>query len=251
MVIAKERLTASAAHLGISLCIAAAALLVFAVWYPYPYREVSGGRELFLILITVDVLLGPLITLAIFDRRKPVRELVLDLTVVGCIQLAALAYGLWTVAAARPVHLVFEFDRLRVVHAIDIPEELVAKAPPGVVPEPWRGPTLLAVRPFHDANEKMDATLAALQGVQLGARPDLWQSYAAARDRIIAAARPAAALKQSHPAQAGLIDSVLRSLGRDPNRTLYLPLVSRKSAWTALLDPQTAEVVGFVPLDPF
>lgn len=252
MVIAKERLTASAAHLGISLCIAAAAaLLVFAVWYPYPYREVSGGRELFLLLVTVDVILGPLITLAIFDRRKPVRELVLDLTVVGCIQLAALGYGLWTVAAARPVHLVFEFDRLRVVHAIDIPEELLPQAPAGVEPEPWRGPTLLAVRPFRDANENMEATLQALQGVQLGARPDLWQSYAAARDRVIAAARPAAVLVQSHPTQAGLVEAALRRLGRDPNRTLYLPLVSRQSAWTALLDPQTAEVVGFVPLDPF
>lgn len=252
MVIAKERLKACATHLGISLCIAAAAaLLVFAVWYPYPYREVSGGRELFLILMTVDVLLGPLITLAIFDRRKPVRELVTDLTVVGAIQLAALGYGLWTVAAARPVHLVFEFDRLRVVHAIDIPEELLSKAPAGVEPQPWRGPTLLAVRPFRDPNEKLEATLQALQGVQLGARPDLWQPYAVARERVVAAAQSVQALMQSHPAQAGLVDAALRGLGRDPNRTLYLPLVSRKSAWTALLDPQTAEVVGFVPLDPF
>jgi hypothetical protein len=97
----------------------------------------------------------------------------------------------------------------------------------------------------------MQATLQALGGVQLAARPDLWQSYAAARERIIAAARPAEALKRSHPAQAGLIDAALRRAGRDPNRTLYLPLVSRQSAWTALLDPQTAEVVGFVPLDPF
>src|SRR3954447_23361508 len=121
----KERLRASGLHLGISLCIAVtAALLVFAAWYPYPYREISGGRELFLLVTTVDVILGPLITFAIFNRSKPRRELVLDLSVVACIQLAALGYGLWTVAVARPVHLVFEVDRLRVVHAIDIPDEL-------------------------------------------------------------------------------------------------------------------------------
>ena len=42
-----DRLKASTLHLGLSLCIAAlAALLVFAVWYPNPYREISGGREL-------------------------------------------------------------------------------------------------------------------------------------------------------------------------------------------------------------
>jgi hypothetical protein len=252
MVIAKERLRASGTHLGISLCIAAAAaLLVFTLWYPYPYRQVSGGRELFLILVSVDVVLGPLVTLTIFDKRKPVRELVLDLTVVAVLQLGALAYGLWTVAAARPVHLVFEIDRLRVVHSIDIPEELLAKAPAGVVPEPWTGPTPLAVRPFRDAGEEGSATMAALRGVALAARPDLWQPYAAARDRVIQAAHPVEALKRKYPAQAAVIDAALQRAGRDAAHTLYLPLVSRKFFWTALLDPKTADVVGFAPVDPF
>jgi hypothetical protein len=252
MVIAKERLRASGTHLGISLCIAAlAALLVFTLWYPYPYRQVSGGRELFMILVSVDVVLGPLITLAIFNRRKSTRELVLDLTVVAFLQLGALAYGLWTVAAARPVHLVFEVDRLRVVHSPDIPEELLAKAPEGVAAEPWTGPTLLAVRPFRNADEEGSATMAALQGVALAARPDLWQSYASARDRVIGAARPVEALKRKYPAQAAIIDAALQRAGRDAAHTLYLPMVSRKFFWTAFLDPQTADVVGFAPVDSF
>jgi hypothetical protein len=48
-----------------------AAALVFGVWYPYPYREISGGRELFLIVVTVDVIWGHCITLAVFNRTKP------------------------------------------------------------------------------------------------------------------------------------------------------------------------------------
>jgi hypothetical protein len=248
----KERLTASGIHLGISVCIAAAAaLLVFALWYPYPYREISGGRDLFLIVTTVDVILGPLITLAIFNRAKPVRELAVDLTVVGLVQLAALGYGLWTVAVARPVHLVFEADRLRVVHAIDIPEELFNRAPQGVRIEPWLGPTLLAVRPFRDAEESYSATMEALQGVQLAARPDLWQPYGAARTRILAAAKPVEVLKRRMPTYRGVIDAALKQAGRDPANTLYLPMVSRKFFWTALIDAQTADVVGFAPLDSF
>ena len=46
---------------------------------------------LFLILVAVDVMMGPLITLFIFNRAKPLRELRLDLVVVGALQLAALA----------------------------------------------------------------------------------------------------------------------------------------------------------------
>ena len=58
----QARLKASGIHFGISLTIALmAALLVFVVWYPYPYREISGGRELFFIVVTVDVILARII----------------------------------------------------------------------------------------------------------------------------------------------------------------------------------------------
>ncbi|MEJ6021483.1 TfpX/TfpZ family type IV pilin accessory protein [Ramlibacter sp. PS4R-6] len=252
MVIGQERLRAALVHLAISAGIAAlAATLVFALWYPYPYRDISGGRELFLIVTGVDVILGPLITLTIFNLAKPRRELVLDLSVVACIQLAALGYGLWTVAVARPVHMVFEFDRLRVVHGVDVPEDLLAQTPPGVQAEPWGGPTLLAVRPFRDANENMQATLVAMQGIQLAARPDLWQPYDQARPRVTAAAQPVEALRRRMPAKAPALDAALASLGRDAARTKYLPLVSRKLAWVAFIEPATGDVVGFAPVDPY
>ena len=116
------RARAAAIHLTISLALAAlAGLLVFAVWYPYPYREISGGRELFILVVTVDVVMGPLMTLAVFNLSKPRKELFRDLAVIAVLQIAALVYGLWTVAVARPVHLVFEIDRFRVVHSIRDP----------------------------------------------------------------------------------------------------------------------------------
>jgi glycerol uptake facilitator-like aquaporin len=92
----RDRLQASAVHLAISAAIAAlAAALVFWLWYPYPYREISGGRELFLIVVSVDVILGPFITLAVFNRTKPWTVLRRDLVVVAILQLLAL--GLWAV----------------------------------------------------------------------------------------------------------------------------------------------------------
>jgi len=248
----KDRVKASGIHLGISLTIALlAALLVFGIWYPYPYREISGGRELFLIVMMVDVILGPLITLAVFNRAKPVRELKRDLTLVALLQLAALGYGMWTVFVARPVHMVFEYDRFRVVHAIDVPAELLNRAPPDVVALPLTGPTLLSLRPFKDANEKMEATMAALDGLSLSARPDLWQAYLLAKGDIWQAAKPASDLKIRFAAQAGVIDAAIAKTGRKPETLAYLPMVGRKSFWTVLLDPVTAEVLGFIPIDSF
>lgn len=248
----KDRFKASLIHLGISLGIAMlAALLVFGLWYPYPYREASGGRELFLIIVTVDVILGPLITFTVFNRAKPRQELVRDLAVVGLIQLAALGYGLWSVFVARPVHLVFEFDRFRAVHAIEVPDELLNQMPADVRGLPWTGPTVLAVRPFRDGEEEHTATLMALNGLPLSARPDLWQAYAQARPRVLGVAKPLSALRQRFPQRSAEIDAAIAATGRPAEKLVYLPMVARKSFWTVLLDADSAEVRGFLPLDSF
>lgn len=252
MILWNERLRAAGIHFGLSALVGAiAALFVFAILYPYPYREVSGGRELFMLLVGVDVVMGPLITLCIFNTRKPRAELRRDLAIVVLLQLSALGYGLWTVAVARPVHLVFEFDRFRVVHAIDVPEEQLGREPKEVRAMPWTGPTLLAVRPFRSQQENLDATLAALQGLPLAARPDLWEPYDAARARVLQAAKPVAELKSRLPARAPEVDKLLREKGLDGATLAYLPLVSRKLFWTALVDARTADVVAYLPLDPY
>jgi hypothetical protein len=232
------RLVASGVHLSLSAVIAGlAALLVFWIWYPNPYAEIAGGRELFVILVAVDVVLGPLITLIIFNRAKPVTELRRDLAVVVVIQFVALAYGLWTMFVARPVHTVFEYDRLR---------------PQGISAMPVTGPTMLALRPFKSADESYKATLAALNGVPLSAQPDLWQPYPLGRSEVLKAAKPVAELMNKYPASRNEIERVLLATGvSSPSSLVYLPLVTRNASWTAFLDANTAEIVTALPLDAF
>lgn len=250
-----SRLLAAGIHLMLSLAVAAAAAgLVFGLWYPYPYRELSGGRQLFFIVVVVDVVLGPLLTFTVFNRAKASRVLRRDLAVIGLLQVAALTYGLWTVAVARPVHLVFEFNRFRVVHSVDIPKNELEQAALEFRHLPWSGPTLLSLRDFKSGQEKIDLTMDEVQGMLLSSRPGLWQSYAKARGEIIQAAKPLADLKDRFPAQAQLIDEAVKSgsAGAGPERLLgYLPLISGDRYWTVLLDLNTTEVIAFVPIDPF
>lgn len=250
-----RRLLAAGIHLGLSVLVAGlAAWLVFGVWYPYPYREISGGRELFMIVVAVDVVMGPLLTFTVFNVKKPIKELHRDLVVIALLQLSALGYGLWTVAVARPVHLVFEMDRFRVVHAIDVPEEELKQATAGLEHLPLAGPTLLSLREFANEKENSDATMAALQGASLSARPGLWQAYEKARPKILAIARPLEQLKSRFPARVTEIDAALKSAataGRAATSVSYLPMVGRQTFWTVLLDSNTAEVIAFVPIDSF
>ncbi len=244
------RLRAAGIHLCISLGIAAlSALLVFALWYPYPYREISSGRELFLLVVTVDVILGPLITLAIFNRAKPRAELKRDLGIIGFIQLAALLYGLWTVFIARPVHLVFEYNRFRVVHALDVPEALEAKM--GAHTYPWGRPSVLALRPFANADEEYNMTIEAVSGTSLSARPELWMPYEKAAPQVLAKGQSVASLLARFPEKKGAIDSTVASTGVGASGLLFIPMVGRKTFWTVLIDAKTAEVQGFLPIDSF
>ncbi|MDZ7910100.1 MAG: hypothetical protein U5N10_18975 [Gemmobacter sp.] len=101
--------------LGSVLVACFAAVLVFLLWYPHPYGQLSGGSKLFAILIVVDVVCGPLLTLVLFSPRKSRREFFVDMSLVVLIQVAALSYGLYTMYQARPLFLVHEVDRFRVI----------------------------------------------------------------------------------------------------------------------------------------
>lgn len=248
----KHRFRLSGLHLLWSLALAAlVALLVFGIWFPAPFRELSGGRQLFGILVAVDVMLGPCATFVISRLGKSQREWRMDVSLVVLLQALALGYGVWTMYQARPVYLAFEIDRLRVIHAVDVPPQLLSAAPASWRQLPMTGPGLVAVRPFRDEQERMDATLAAIQGVHLGARPDLWMSYADAVPQILNEARQIDHLVQRKPETRFMVNELASRLGVEPKAFRYLPLAGRGTTfWTAVIDANTGLPLAYWPVDP-
>ena len=85
-----------------------------------------GGEILLRLLIGVDVVVGPVITLLIFDPKK--QSLKYDLAVIAVLQVAALAYGSYVMFEARPVYNVFVDDRFYTVPANSIDADSLARA---------------------------------------------------------------------------------------------------------------------------
>jgi hypothetical protein len=246
-----QRLRAAAIHLLASAAVATlAATLVFVLWYPTPFREISGGRELFLLVVAIDVVLGPLITFAVFNPRKPRSELVRDLGVIVLLQLAALAYGLHIVAQARPAVAALEGDRLRVVRAIDLEEADFSKAPRELRTPSWTGPRLVATRP-PGAAEKFDAIQRGLAGEDLGMRPEFWRPDGERAAAYAQAAKPLALLIKRWPQRAADLQRAVEASGRPAERLGYLPILARRTDWSALVDTQDGSVVGYVAVDGF
>ncbi len=242
-----RRLRAALIHLALSAAIAGAmAWLVLRLWYPAPYRVVSGGQELFLLVMFVDVTLGPLLTLTVADPNKRWVVLRRDLAVIGALQLAGLAYGLYAVAEARPVAAVLEEDhRVRVIRAFDLTPEELAKAPAGLQALSWNGPRRLAVRkPRPD--EEFEATIARMGESGLGVRPQFWLPPAESEAAWAKAGRPATELRQSlDPAASERLDKAIEATGRPADKLNALPILARRKDHVLLTDAADGTVVGY------
>ena len=244
---------AALVHLIATVCVAVlAAVLVFGVWFPYPYRELAGGRDLFLLIVMVDVVCGPLLTMVLYNPKKPRWELFVDLGLVVLIQLAALAYGVHTLAAARPVYLVFEVDRFRVVSAADVWRDELRPEQGGLHRLPWTGPQVIATREPKDADERLSSLDLSLQGVEPSVRPDWWIAYEDAVPAVLARAQTLQALKERQPQSADLIAATVRQSGLSEEGLRWLPLTGFKStSWVVFVDGERGAVRGFAPIDGF
>ena len=84
------KLQAFLIHLGSSAGIVGViAALMLLLWYPQPWFEHDGGWTVFRLILLVDVVLGPTLTLVVFRRGKP--KLQRDLSIIVSVQVAALA----------------------------------------------------------------------------------------------------------------------------------------------------------------
>jgi hypothetical protein len=246
-----NRWTASAIHLGISALLAVSVVaLMLVVWYPRQYFTAMGGDTLILILIGVDVVIGPLITLIIFAPKK--KNLRFDLAVIAALQLAALAYGCNVMFEARPVYNVFVVDRFEVVAANAVDEESRAKAAPEFRALPLTGPQVIAARQPEDPQRLAEIVMSAMNGgPDLANLAELYVPYAQFRHDAARAARPLAELAKRQPQDAAAIRAFVAASGRAEDAVGFLPMKARNRDMAVAVDVKTGEVVGILPVYPW
>lgn len=124
-----ERLWASGVRLAISVVIlACAGYLIAVVWYPDPLYRIAGGWQGLRILLLVEIVLGPLLTLLVFDRSKGSKKLGFDLVFMACLQIGALGIGLWLVYGQKPLAVVYSKGEFNVLVAADYADQEASSA---------------------------------------------------------------------------------------------------------------------------
>ncbi len=244
----KARIQAFGVHLGMSVLIALlAVLLVFHIWYPAPLHEAVGVTHIFLLLLAVDVVLGPCLTFVVFKQGK--KTLKFDLVVIALLQFSALGYGLHTVAEGRPAWVVFSADRFDLVRVMDLDTRYAERVESDYRSPSWLGPRWVAA--FPPTNEQENSTLtleAVFSGLDVPQRPYLYSSLKSAQGLMKEKALPLTELDKFNTA-----DEVKAALQAWPEADAWLPMMSNSKPMVVLLDGSSADmqVVAVVDLHPW
>ena len=124
----KTRLKAFAIHFLISAAVVGIALaLTYGAWYRTPFSYIENVTTIILMLAMVDLVMGPLMTLIVYNPAK--KSLKMDLTIIGLVQVGALLYGMSVIYEARPVYAVYAGGRFSTVSVSEFEQAELDKAP--------------------------------------------------------------------------------------------------------------------------
>ncbi|WP_201631725.1 TfpX/TfpZ family type IV pilin accessory protein [Psychrobacter immobilis] len=238
----KDKIRAAFIHLLISaVLVIASYLIITEIWYPAPFFKATDVSQIFILILIVDLILGPLLTFIVYKKNK--KTLIMDLSVIALLQLSALAYGLYSVYEARPVWIAYIVDRFELVQAnelIDDPEH------PMILPK--MGPEYRYVDiTTNSISEQLEIfTTETTYGISPIQRPKFYRDFEAAKSLVIKNSLQLAALNQYNSSIK--IDEILKKY---PQADSFLPLTSNKDMTVLINKNKGGTVVAIVDLRPW
>jgi hypothetical protein len=232
-------------HLSISIFIALLVMgLVFFVWYPLPLAKAVGVTHIFLMMLTIDVIVGPLLGLLVYKEDK--KSLKFDLTVIIAIQISALLYGIYSIEQGRPAWVVYNVDRFELVRKNEIVAQNINQAKPQFQQLSWLKPQFVATQFAQDVKQRNDDMFAeVLGGITLAQRPERYVNFAEAKAQLQKRAQSLELLQQYNDKAV-----VKNILAKYPQATAFLPMKASAVDMTVLINHK-GEVVKIVDLRPW
>jgi len=235
-------------HLSLSATVVGiVCALIFFAWYPQPYFDIVGAWSVLQILIGVDLIIGPLLTLILYKPNKP--GLIFDLSIIAVIQLSALIYGTTVIYQERPYYVVFAIDRFEVLARTEIDHDAIPHD--SLREKPFIGP-ILAVALFPESEQERQQLLSdVLEGKSdLERRPEYWDIYVRNSASILDRAKPLAVLAAERPDARNKINAFMQSQ-TDTDELICIPIVGKKGAFCFVLNKATQQPVGVINFDPW
>ena len=243
----KQRLRITSVHILFSLILLCIALaFVYGIWYPSPLDIAMGVTSIYLILLMVDLIIGPLLTFVVYkeDRKK----LKFDLIVILILQLSAYIFGLYTLAQGRPVWQVFVVDDIELISLSDVKKtkdyEMKEIFAPTIFKKPQWVAAVYSNDPKKIQQQKEDEMF---EGINISTRPETYQSLDQKKQVILAKIKPIRELEKFNRDPV-VLNNVLKMY---PQAIGWLPVKAPEQDMVALFDKlgRAIDVVNLRPWD--
>ena len=245
-----NRFQAFALHLTTSAIIVSLFLaLTFFVLYPPPLFKVEGTLSAIQILLGVDIVLGPLLTLVVFKPGKP--SLKFDMAVIIAIQLAGFAYGANVIVSERPAIVSFAVDRFVVIPAADTKEMAMDKLDSKQVKLKAIGPTYVYAEMPEDA-AKYDLVFGPLEGKpDLERRPEFYRDFHANIARNFDKAIDLKKYVERYEDARDEVENYLKASGKSYADIAAFPVSGRQHDVAMVVDKKSKQLAGYIDINPW
>lgn len=243
----KQKLKAFSLHLLLSVVLVTLLLsTIVYFWFPLEYLGITDFKEIVAIILTIDLVLGPLLTFIIFNPGK--KGLRFDLTMIALFQVSALSYGVYALYQIHPIFMTYKHDAFTLVNANDVnPQD--AKHDVFKVSKFSSGNIAFAKMP-DDPEEKMSIML----GVDMKGEPDidrraeLYEPLTQHIDAIIAKGIDPDIIFSEK--KLNKKTTAFMKKHKNINDYAYVPLLGIGKYGIVVLDKKTAKLVTTIKTNP-
>ena len=241
-----KRLKFFLSHLSISFLIALLVVgLVFFIWYPSPLAQAVGVTHIFLMMLAIDVIVGPVLGLLVYKEGK--KTLKFDIAVIIALQVSALCYGVYSIEQGRPAWLVYYVDRFELVRKNDIILDHIDQAQQKFQHVSWTKPQFVAIKSAKNVQQhNNDMFIEVLGGISLAQQPERYIELIQAKTQIQQRVLPLKELEQYNSKV-----NVKKTLAKHPKADAWLPLKANAVDMVVLVNRQTATIIKIVDLRPW
>jgi hypothetical protein len=241
------RLRACGLHLLASATVLTLVLgTLYLGWYRWPGWYLAGVSGVVVVLIGVDLTLGPLMTLVVARSTKPRRELTRDIGIIVAVQLCALLYGTVSLWSGRPLYYAFSVNELQLVQSYDInagERAAARRLHAALLPHWYSLPRWIWAPLPTDPKESQRIVMSTLQGGDdVISMPRYYRSWQQGLAQLRGQLTKVERVAYFSTSQRQQLSRRMRALGLRTDRADVLPLTGRGGSLLAVFDPATLKL---------
>jgi hypothetical protein len=217
-------------------------------WYHWPGWHLTDVTQVVMVMVGVDVVLGPLLTLIIASASKPRRELVRDIAVIVAVQLAALIYGTMSLWGGRPLYYAYSETELQLVQAYDINAEELAvgrRQNPALAPHWYSLPRWIWAPLPQDSDAAQKIVVSTVTGGDdVVSMPQYFKPWEQGLPELRKRLKKVDDVGYFAPSEKKKLKERMRAAGLDTDQLNSIPLTGRGHPLLAVFDPASVKLAA-------